>query len=394
LAREGVFSSDSSLSNRLAFPSALKVENLPQNEDAHQCLPLELAVTLGGSEEEDPRPPGVNPFSSAQALDSASLALEQLEAQYADLQIHSEVTYEHTFTDACMGVNLTQAPLHAARALQSIYRISQRPGEPPEGQKLREAQVFACEQLAVDLALSRQVLSAHPIQAPYPGEVDESMMLFDSIAEIPSIDFGYFNPVLKRSKPGQTALDTPAARALLSEWKLGADPEVRPAYNNPYDDRQQQERIANKQYAAYRSRVAEGQQISASQPAYQTHRDATKGKQRDVAGGKKASAQKRAVRYEGHKSQNDLRSVDEERDEEPVLESGQAAQPGHNGSREHRTQTQASLESQTQSQSQSQTQMQTQTQTQTQTRPTMPYSQVVPGAFGGRPVKRKRVGGF
>jgi len=107
----------------------------------------------------------------------------------------------------------------------------------------------AREQLAVDLALSTDVYSARPIaKAETEVAEDETFETMSRAAEamtlsemgLPSVHFGYLNPVpaMTRDSPSaeSTTLSLPmGVRLLLSEWVTGTNPD-RYIYRDPYDD--------------------------------------------------------------------------------------------------------------------------------------------------------------
>jgi len=111
----------------------------------------------------------------------------------------------------------------------------------------------AREQLALDLALSTDVYSAQPFKAETEMPDDdkfetmsratEAMTLSETV--LPSVHFGYLNPVLAMDKPSLsgTANATtglalpPGVRLLLAEWDTGTDPHQY-VYHDPYDDQQ------------------------------------------------------------------------------------------------------------------------------------------------------------
>jgi len=107
----------------------------------------------------------------------------------------------------------------------------------------------AREQLAVDLALSTDVYSAQPFaKAETEVTEDEKLETMSRAAEamtlsemgLPSVHFGYLNPVLPmtHNSPGaeSTSLTLPTGvLLLLSDWVPGIDPD-RYAYRDPYND--------------------------------------------------------------------------------------------------------------------------------------------------------------
>lgn len=112
----------------------------------------------------------------------------------------------------------------------------------------------AREQLALDLALSTDVLSPRPCMRPVKDDLDaletmsratEAMSLAD---EPPPVHLMYLRPKLKGGTDGRRStqsrapspapreLDCPiGVRLLLKEWELGADPRDY-SYEDPYDE--------------------------------------------------------------------------------------------------------------------------------------------------------------
>jgi hypothetical protein len=112
----------------------------------------------------------------------------------------------------------------------------------------------ACEQLALDLALSTDVLSARPFVCPMNDNLDaletmsratEAMSLVD---EPPPVQLGYLRPkpttVTSGRSSAQSRTASPASqefecpmgvRLLLKEWEVGTDPRGY-TYEDPYDE--------------------------------------------------------------------------------------------------------------------------------------------------------------
>lgn len=311
------------------------MNELPSTESKFH-LPLELTGTFSQEGRDLPlEHVARSAFSSRLALDAGTVNIHQLDREYDNLPRQSGIAFEYRAKENIPGLATDATAADLAETLLSTY-VSNVPIDTGGEAVPDKALTYACSQVATDLALSRDVLGLDRPIEPDPDEVDEPMLNYEKQSELPAIEFGFFDPVLR--VPG-TSIQTSAARAVLSEWKLGANPSLRPPFDNPYDEAKMQERAANKQFEAYRNRIVGGMDISASQPMPSTRVEAKP------------------------KSKARMQSIQEE-------------------------------EEVTRPQSQFTSNTQVQTQTQTQVQATMPFSQVVPGAHGGRPTKKKRLGGF
>ena len=313
---------------------ALQVGDMPEAEGTFH-LPLELAARAAFEEADaDLLQLSKSAFSSTPALDAAAVHIQRLDQEYDEMALQSDIQFGYRVKENISDLTQDGMMLDWKDNLAATYRPGRATAE--EGSLAVRSLNYACSQVATDLGLSRDILGSDKPVEPDPDEVDEPMLMYERAAELPDVELGFFKPAIL---DGQVTIQTPAVRALLSEWKLGANPNLRPPYENPYDEAKTAERAANKQFEAYRSRIVGGMDISASQPMPAIRRETKpKPKQR-------------------------IRRIEEESGPLP-------------------------------SQPQSQIYTQAQTQTQTQAQAPMPFSQVVPGAHGGRPTKKKRVGGF
>lgn len=109
----------------------------------------------------------------------------------------------------------------------------------------------AREQLAVDLALSTDVLSAQPFANSKAdsteGDIFETMsraaeaMSFSETGP-PLVQFGHLSPIAHNTQDTTDDASTdlelqPGVRLLLAEWDIGTDPDQF-TYHDPYDDQQ------------------------------------------------------------------------------------------------------------------------------------------------------------
>ncbi|KAH9077128.1 hypothetical protein EDB83DRAFT_2348347 [Lactarius deliciosus] len=109
----------------------------------------------------------------------------------------------------------------------------------------------AREQLAVDLALSTDVLSAQPFANSKAdlteGDIFETMsraaeaMTFSETGP-PPVQFGHLSPIAHNTQDATDDASTdlelqPGVRLLLAEWDIGTDPDQF-TYHDPYDDQQ------------------------------------------------------------------------------------------------------------------------------------------------------------
>lgn len=129
----------------------------------------------------------------------------------------------------------------------------------------KRVSVLACKKIASDLELSREVFMPRLPRVPASQEQDVSMSSYDKASKLPPVEYGYFSPKPPKRSDDSDSSET-TARALLSEWKLGADPNMRPPFVNPYDEEAMQAMAANRQFKAFKERLAAGVEMSASQP--------------------------------------------------------------------------------------------------------------------------------
>ena len=202
----------------------------------------------------------VGAFSSDYTLDRSAISLDTFAREYQQLSICKEALYKFSLPPSLLGTDSISDPSAFADQLKLCYGMkSETMLEKPK--RLREGISFACEQLAVDLALSKEVFSMSTPMKPDPQAYDESMSNFKKTVDFPNIQYGYFRPAMKKNKlPGSLA-----ARALLSEWKLGADPAVRPLYVNPYALEEPQDSIASRPPETSKRHLSEVIDISDSQ---------------------------------------------------------------------------------------------------------------------------------
>jgi hypothetical protein len=233
-------------------------------------LPLELTkVASNYNEQPDVFATSATAFTSAEAVDSSSVSPETIKRELDRLSLTSKADVSFKIAKELLGHVSTEPdePIHTSKILQALYACNRhrRSADVPSMHMsaTEAAHRFACDQVAVDLALSRDVLSVEIPLAPLKGVTDRSMSSYDRLADLPNIEYGYFKPV--RSDGDIPSSD--AARALLSEWTLGADPSLRPPFKNPYGQQIKDEKVANKQLKAFKTRIATGAGVSASQPA-------------------------------------------------------------------------------------------------------------------------------
>lgn len=307
-----------------------------QPEDVPFSLAIEraasnmLAVAMDSTDKaEVPK----NSFVASKALDAASTLLQSIDEEYNRLALQDGCNFTHRFDETIPVLDRTGTALQAGERLTQTYNSEQTTAD--DETLGRRALKFACGQIATDLLLSREIFGQQKPAQPDPDEVDETMLNYEQQADLPAIEYGFFKPTRLGDK---SPYEQPAARALLSEWKLGANPALRPPFENPYDEAKMQERAANKQFEAYRSRIAGGMDMSASQPMPNARMEPSK-----------------------HKPKHRVRQTRQEE----------------------------------QAQSQPQAQSFSQSQSQSETRGPAPmFTQVLAGAHGGRPAKKKRLGGF
>lgn len=323
-------------------------------QDDLMHIPIELTeVASDTNEEQEVIPTSATAFTSAEAVDGSSVSVEAIKRELDRLSLTGKADFSFEIAKELLGHVSTNPddPIQTSKVLQALYACSRhrKSADVPSMHMsaTEAAHRFACDQIAVDLALSRDVLSVEIPLAPLNGVVDRSMSSYDRLADLPNLEYGYFKPV--RSDGDIPTSD--AARALLSEWTLGANPAVRPPFKNPYSQQIKDEKVANIQLKAFKTRIATGAGVSASQPA--------------PGAGSHRPSRPFIARL-------------------PSIGNREVSPEGNE--REVSTQARAEVQVQTQ----------TLNSTQAETQP-MPFTQMLPGAHGGRPAakkKKKRAGGF
>ncbi|KAH6918486.1 hypothetical protein BKA70DRAFT_18342 [Coprinopsis sp. MPI-PUGE-AT-0042] len=253
----------------------------------------------------------------------------------------------------------------------SAYDLADDENRPVQSLRLEKK---AKEQLALDLALSKDIYSTQPLTKP-AVELDhtletmtEALTLHD---DLPPIEFSYFKPVLKKKhyaeeegqssasgsndKPGQGI----ATRLLLKEWEIGTSAE-RYEYRDPYGtvegEAQKWEAQKRKEFGQYTFHHWSPRQLP---PALQTQMQLT---EVPPPPPRMVAALPPIIRASSSQSTQIA----------PPLKAGVSQQAFWT--------------------------MQTQTQ-ESQSQDMMPSTQVLPGPFGGRQTAKKkavkkRVGGF
>lgn len=385
------------------FPDDAQVSTLRLNsiegEPPALYIPLELASTIrprNGENDYQTVEPHRGTFTSPKALSRSDLSDEAFTDAPHSRAIDELARRCHTSSTRLSGTEAVDDMLGLLETFNFRYGLTSNERS-QKSEKVRAALDFASEQLALDLALSYQAFSPVAPEKPNPDAVDEDMAArYESVAALPPITFGYFKP--KALKPGLDLGGTPAARALLSEWKLGADVEKRPPYIDPYDEKSRERRTAAKQLGAYKERLAKGKEVSASQPMPSRTRERKPqkgGRASAKEKGKGKAKEAEAIPLEGDELETPRQT--QVRFEETVppqrlpntalRQEADARSPGPASSQVLPSSAIPTSSFPLQS-------SQLPFQSQTQTMP-MPFSQVLPGAHGGRPVKKKkRTGGF
>lgn len=349
----GLFSTQPSLHRTYTGTSSLDYVPGKGQDDLMQ-IPMEVTQAANShSSQADVIATSTSTFTSADAIDSSAILPEAIMRELEQLSLASKVDFTYAIEKDLLGHVSTDPsnPSQMSQILQALYACS-RHRKTAEGctgtstSATEMAHRFACDQVAVDLALSRNVLAAAtPLSATTSSTMDHSMSSYERLADLPNIEYGYFKPV----RADGTIPTSDAARALLSEWTLGANPAIRPPFKNPYDQRMKDEKVANIQLKAFKTRIAQGVGVSASQPLPGVFR----------------ASRPRSV------------GLPMLADVEDVAETSRKPQDQYTP------------------QVQSQIQAEARSSTQTETQP-MPFTQMLPGAHGGRPAKKKkkRAGGF
>jgi hypothetical protein len=323
-------------------------------------VPLEMvkpSLFTSGSTDESVKAE-IGGFSSTHAVDATNVNSENVDNELEDLSLASKADFSFQLRDDVLGITRETGESESASAalsasLQDMYACDRYRrnkagvrGALHQSTSTELAHRYACDQAVVDLALSRDVHSAETPMYPMPGAKDKLMTDYERLSDMPNFEYGFFRPTTM-------AITSDATRALLSEWKLGADPASRPAYQNPYSQQVQDERVSNKQLNAFKTRIAQGVGISASQPAAAFH----------------------------HEPQTLPRAISSKSSTNRDPSIIQASQPTVIREATIQPMSQPPL-SLSLPQSESETQM--------------PFTQMEPGAHGGRPAKKKkkRAGGF
>lgn len=206
------------------------------------------------------------------AVDATVLAPRAISRELEVLEATEDLAYgflcDDKLLDASLAVSSQEVPALVDNLNHNFHCERFRQSDDTEDQEhnqslTEQGHQFASEQVAVDLSLSRHVLSLRALEnVVHDGQEDLSMSSYDRVADLPDISYEYFRPQQK----GQTLPVTNAALALLSEWTLGADVNRRPAFKNPYSQQAREETAADKQLSAFKKRIAKGGEMSASQP--------------------------------------------------------------------------------------------------------------------------------
>lgn len=270
MPRAGFYSNQPSLHKDIDGPDSLE-SCAVDGDGAVMPTPLESIVTKRRrATQETANKDDASPFTSNQAIDSSAVSAKALVHEMDRLSKHTHDNTLYTITNQLLGLPgeiAADAP-SLSKYLQETYACNRfrtvqgRNNGLPESSPVGAAHQIACDQIAVDLSLSRDVSSADTPQAPAVGVQDQAMSTYDRLTDLPELQYGFFKPV----KADGSIPTSDAARALLSEWTLGADPLVRPPFNNPYSQQVKDEKVANKQLKAFKTRIAQGVDVSASQP--------------------------------------------------------------------------------------------------------------------------------
>lgn len=352
----GLYSNQPSLHKNYREGSRLRAkQDLAEGDIAH--IPLEVVLDAGSYNDQTDRNAGSHTaYTSIESVDAASIPVESIERELDRLSLIDKAEFSFRIPKELLGHVSTDAdaddPAKMSRALQDLYEI-RRHGQTTASSASQvtateTAHRFACDQVAVDLALSREVMFSRAPTLIQEGSSDLAMTSYDRLADVPDIEYGYFKPV---DAHGNTP-SSDAARALLSEWTLGANPSVRPPFVNPYGQQIKDQKEANTQLKAFKTRIATGLGVSASQPMPGVSRPLSS---RPAMAG--------LSEFSRLGKENDSQVLREDR---------------------------------TASASQNQPEMQIASSTQAETQ-SVPFTQMLPGVHGGRPAvkkKKKRTGGF
>lgn len=264
----GLYSNQPSLHKRFGESSILQLRQ-DEYEDVTAKIPLDIVqVAEHYSADTVDDVAGPSNFTSTRAVDAACIPIPSIKRELDRLSLTDKADWSYRIPKDLMGAVSTDpdVPTELSGALQDMYscmRHRQSSGASSDQvSKTEAAHRFACDQIAMDLALSRQVTSMQKPLKPTRDVFDRAMTSYDRLAELPEIEYGYFTPV---DSNGNTPTSD-AARALLSEWTLGADPSIRPPFVNPYGQQIKNHKAANTQLKAFKTRIATGAGVSASQP--------------------------------------------------------------------------------------------------------------------------------
>ena len=337
--------------------------NVAESADPRRILTsLELASLA--HPEADAFPPRWSTYFKDSRLSGSAFPLDILADQLAALDIWASAPWStHLKSDHLVPDAATRLDVVAEKSAQLLqdYSIGGHEPDDDEGDEVNRHLKSACDQLALDMALSSRIISSHALD-PIPDRIqtDAPQMLgiTPNANDLPRIEFGFFAPA--RLKPKRTtrtstrsardandmSVDTEAARLLLNDWPLGGDP-----FKLDYRDRYSNDQPVSKVESIVKPAVkAPG--LSASQP------------------------------LPGRTSSNAFASSSKHRIPAiPQLQTRQAPTLAATRSEGPMSYSQGADMQDSQSQSQSQ----------------QVYSQIVPGPFGGRPAKpkgKKRVAGF
>jgi RNA polymerase I-specific transcription-initiation factor len=241
----------------------------------------------------------------------------------------------------------------SAEKLRQLFHTNYYGGGASAGARQRMDE--ACDRLALDLALS-----SHTFVTSRPGVQSESI---EGGHDEPAADFLFLRP--SRPKDGGKGTDddatasrmvaSDAARHLVGDWTVGVPFPRDYVFENPYGEADAGHE--NEQFEAYRSRIALGKDISASQPVTARQHDDSQDPQTTFASYFAGSAVRRPD--DGH-----VVRVDKDTGGIPALRHTQPEALGPS--------------------------------TSSQISPALPaFSQIVPGVHANRkPPKKKRLGGF
>lgn len=202
-------------------------------------------------------------FTDASGLDRATVALDSVGEDLISLSEAYSTSVACTVPSTIIDPIYRRNPVQAAAILQERYGLNARPLK-NKPDTVKRSLAFACEQLAVDLAMSSIAISDRLSSRIRAGSVVDTAPSAGLAILPPTVEYHFFRP---SGKSTVASTGTEAARALLSEWTLGADPRVRPPYVDPYKRSEQTHEVHQRTSNPFRDRITKGGQISASQPA-------------------------------------------------------------------------------------------------------------------------------